>query len=365
MQKIRLGVIGGGYMGKAHAIAAHSVSAVMELDTAVELGGIAAGSPESAARYAAMFKAPRSFGSAQALIESDEIDAVVIASPQNTHLEFVKLCAAAGKPVMCEKPMGRTLAEAQAIAAAAKPVVNLVAYNYINTPASAYARKLIADGAIGEITWFRGEHNEDFMVEPLDSWRLYGDANGTLGDLAPHVIQCALAFCGPIDSLVADIKCRPESRRQSKSSNSNDDQIQFMCQFSSGANGFISSSRVAHGRKMGYAYEIHGTEGTIRFDQEDQNCLWLYQRDSGPNAGFQRILAGPAHGDYRFFCQGPAHGTGYQDQIIIEQANFFRAILGQQPAWPSFNDGAEVMRVVEAVRDSHKQSGWVSLSEQR
>lgn len=361
MKKIRLGVIGGGYMGKAHAIAAHSVSAVMELDASVELGGIAAGSPESAARYAQMFKAPRAFASAHELIASDQIDAVIIASPQDTHLEFVELCAAAGKPVMCEKPMGRTLPEAQAIAKAAESIVNLVAYNYINTPATAYARELIAQGAIGEITWFRGEHNEDFMVDALSTWRLVGDANGTLGDLAPHIIQCALAFCGPISALVADIKRRPESRRQAKTTESNDDQIQFMCQFTNGANGFISSSRVAHGRKMGYAYEIHGTEGTIRFDQEDQNVVWLYQRDSGPNAGFQRILAGPDHGDYRFFCQGPAHGTGYQDQIIIEQANFVRAILGIQPAWPSFNDGAEVMRVVDAVRNSYKQSGWVSL----
>lgn len=361
MKTIALGIIGGGYMGKAHAIAAHSVSAVMELDTRVILGGIAAGSAESAARYAKQFKAPQSFASAAELIASPDIDAVVIASPQDSHLEYVELCAAAGKPVMCEKPMGRTLPEAEAIAAAANSVTNLVAYNYINTPASAYARRLIAEGAIGEITWFRGEHNEDFMVDALSNWRLQGDANGTLGDLAPHIIQCALAFCGPIESLVADMTRRPESRRQSKATESNDDQVQFMCQFRNGANGFVSSSRVAHGRKMGYAYEIHGTEGTIRFDQEDQNCLWLYQRDGGPNAGFQRILAGPEHGDFRFFCQGAGHGTGYQDQIIIEQANFIRAILGQQPAWPSFSDGVEVMRVVEAVRTSYKQSGWVSL----
>jgi len=361
MKTIALGVIGGGYMGKAHSVAAHSVSAVMELDARVTLGGIAAGSAQSAARYALQYKAERSFSSAAELIRSPDIDAVIIASPQDTHLEFVQLCASAGKPVMCEKPMGRTLSEAQAIASAASNVTNLVGYNYINTPASAYARQLISDGAIGDITWFRGEHNEDFMVDGSDNWRLFGDANGTLGDLAPHAIQCALALCGPIDSLVADIKRRPESRRQCRETESNDDQIQFMCQFSNGANGFISSSRVAHGRKMGYAYEIHGTEGSIRFDQEDQNSLWLYLRESGPNAGFRRILAGPEHGDYRFFCQGPAHGTGYQDQIIIEQANFIRAILGDQPAWPSFQDGAEVMRVVEAIRDSYKQSGWISL----
>jgi len=352
-------------MGKAHAVAARSTSAVMELDADVQLKGIAASSHSSAQRYAQMFGAPIAFATAQELINSPEIDAVIIASPQETHLEYVQACARAGKPVLCEKPMGRNLAEAEKIAQAAGDLVNLVGYNYVNTPATAFARELIKSGAIGQITWFRGEHNEDFMVDAdSTNWRLQGDANGTLGDLAPHMVQCALTLCGPITSLVADMKRRPEVRGQDHTTESNDDQAQLMCQFANGANGILSFSRVAHGRKMGYAYEIHGTEGSIRFDQEDQNALWLYQRGDDPLSGFRKILAGPAHGDYRFFCQGPAHGTGYQDQIIIEQGNFYRAILGQQDAWPNFHDGVDVMRVIEAIRHSYNSAGWVSLQKQ-
>ena len=362
MKTLKVGVIGGGYMGKAHSVAVRATSAVFELDVNVELGGIAAASLDSAKRYAALFGAKEAFSDAHALINSPDIDAVIIASPQDTHLDYVQACAAAGKPVLCEKPMGRTLVEAEAIRDSARSIINQVGYNYINTPASAFARQLIREGAIGDITWFRGEHNEDFLVTAnSNNWRLTGDANGTLGDLAPHALQCALALCGGISELVADITSRPEVRQGTDPVNANDDQIQLMCRFKNGANGMISSSRVAHGRKMGYAYEIHGTEGSIRFDQEDQNSLWLYQRDESNLAGFRKILAGPLHGDYKYFCQGPAHGTGYQDQIMIEQANFYRSILNNTPAWPSFNDGVEVMRVVEAIRDSNKQSGWVSL----
>lgn len=363
MKKIAIGVIGGGYMGKAHSVAAKCVSAAMELNAQVTLGGVSASSPQSAARYAQLYGAERAYDSALDLINSDVIDAIVIASPQDTHLEYVKACAAAGKPVLCEKPMGRSLQEAQAIADAARSVVNLVAYNYVNTPATAYAKQLIDEGAIGDITWFRGEHNEDFGVdERFSLWRLKGEANGTLGDLAPHMVQCAQALCGEITSLVADVKCRAEVRGQNIDPEANDDQAQMMCQFANGANGFISFSRVAHGRKMGYAYEIHGTEGSIKFDQEDQNALWLYQRDESANGGFRKILAGPLHGEYRYFCQGPGHGTGFQDLIIIEQANFIRAILGEQPACPSFDDGVNVIRVIDAMRESYKHSRWVNLT---
>jgi inosose dehydratase len=101
----------------------------------------------------------------------------------------------------------------------------------------------------------------------------------------------------------------------------------MMVRFASGAMGHLYFSRAATGRKMGYAYEIHGTKGAIRFDQEDQNAVWLY-RAEGPEAtrGFTRILTGPEHPDYLPFCQGPGHGTGYQDQIIIEARDFLRAI---------------------------------------
>jgi predicted dehydrogenase len=114
---------------------------------------------------------------------------------------------------------------------------------------------------------------------------------------------------------------------------------------------------------MGYAYEIAGTKGAIRFDQEDQNALWLYEM-TGPEAtrGFRKILTGPAHPDYLPFCQGPGHGTGYQDQIIIEARDFLRAIETGEAIWPTFRDGHDVNRVIAAVIASSDQGAWCDIS---
>jgi predicted dehydrogenase len=142
----------------------------------------------------------------------------------------------------------------------------------------------------------------------------------------------------------------------------NDDQAQIMCQFNNGAQGHLFFSRVATGRKMGYAYEIHGTKGAIRFDQEDQNSIQLYLME-GPEAerGFRKILTGPAHPDYLPFCQGPGHGTGYQDQIIIEARDFLRAIETKNNIWPTFQEGMEVNQIVEAAHDSSSKRAWVKV----
>ena len=114
---------------------------------------------------------------------------------------------------------------------------------------------------------------------------------------------------------------------------------------------------------MGYAYEVTGTKGAIRFDQEDQNALWLY-RAEGPEAtrGFVKILTGPAHPDYAPFCQGPGHGTGYQDQIIIEARDFLRAIETQTPVWPTFADGLAVSEVIAAAMASSRAKAWVDVA---
>ena len=116
------------------------------------------------------------------------------------------------------------------------------------------------------------------------------------------------------------------------------------------------------GRKMGYAYDITGTKGAIRFDQEDQNALWLYRADDPADLrGFRKILTGPEHPDYLAFCQGPGHGTGYQDQIIIEARDFLHAIATGTSVWPTFRDGMEVNRIIEAARISAASGAWIEL----
>jgi predicted dehydrogenase len=366
MTQIGIGIVGGGYMGKAHAVAMAAVGAVFETALRPRLEMVCATSDASAERYRTAYSFNRATTDWRVLVSDPAVEAVIIASPQSTHREIAEAAFALGKPVLCEKPMGASLDESIAMVAAAEDAgaINMTAFNYIRTPASQYARQLIADGVIGDLTWFRGEHTEDFLADPTApaTWRTTGVANGTMGDLAPHMLNAALALIGPIKSLIAEVETVHTDRPGGTVTN--DDHGQMMCRFENGAMGAMYFSRIATGRKMGYAYEIIGTKGAIKFDQEDQNAIWLYQMD-GPEAqrGFTKILTGPAHPDYLPFCQGPGHGTGYQDQIIIEAKDFLEAIAAGQNKWPTFRDGMEVNKIVAAALTSSDAKAWVNVTD--
>ncbi len=364
MAEIGIGILGGGYMGKAHAVAMSAVGAVFNTVLRPRLEMVGASSLASAEKYRDAFGFNRAAANWQELVEDPRVEAIVIASPQSTHRVIAEAAFALNKPDQCETPMGTSMEHSEAMVAAAEEsgCVNMVAYNYIRTPASQYARTLIADGVIGDITWFRGEHTEDFYADPKApaSWRTEGDANGTMGDLAPHMINAALALVGPVRSVMAEIEQVHEDRPGGKVTN--DDHGQMMTRFENGAMGHMYFSRIATGRKMGYAYEITGTKGAIRFDQEDQNALWLYlMDDKDADRGFRKILTGPAHPDYEPFCQGPGHGTGYQDQIIIEAKDFLEAIHSGASVWPTFRDGLAVKHIVEAAMESSRTKSWQPL----
>lgn len=368
MTEIGIGLVGGGYMGKAHAVALSAVGAVFDTPLRPRLEVIAATSPDSAERYRKAYGFARGTADWRDLVADPRVQAVVIASPQSTHRAIAEAAFAAGKPVFCEKPLGASLEDAQAMVAAAEAsgAPNMIGFNYVRTPATQFVRQLLAEGAIGDITWFRGEHTEDFLADPdlPSTWRTRDRANGCMGDLAPHPINCMLALMGPVAELSARIETVHATRPGPTGPEpvTNDDHAQLMLRFASGAMGHLYVSRTATGRKMGYAYEIHGTKGAIRFDQEDQNAVHLY-RAEGPEAtrGFTRILTGPAHPDFLAFCQGPGHGTGYQDQIIIEARDFLTAIHSGQPVWPTFRDGLAVWQLVDTAFESSVSGRWVAV----
>ncbi len=367
---IGIGIIGGGYMGKAHSVAMSAVGAVFGTKLRPVLEMICTTSDAGAAQKAKAFGFNRSTSDWRALVSDSGVDAIVIASPQETHREIAAAAFKLGKPVFCEKPLGASLADSRAMVAAAEAsgAVNMCGFNYIRTPASQLARDIIASGEIGDITYFRGEHTEDFLADPdaPSTWRTQGASNGTMGDLAPHMINGALALIGPIERLIADIETVHNMRpgADGPEAVTNDDHGQFLCRFENGVMGMLYFSRIATGRKMGYAYEVFGTRGGIRFDQEDQNALWLYKSDAaGGRRGYTKILTGPEHPDYEPFCQGPGHGTGYQDQIIIEARDFLKAIETGEPVWPTFRDGMMVNQVVEAARLSQQKNQWVSVAD--
>jgi predicted dehydrogenase len=362
--QIGVGIIGGGYMGKAHSVAMGAVAAVFDTALRPSLEIICTTTETGAADKARQFGFKRSTSHWQAVVDDPAVHAIVIASPQNTHQEIALAALARGKHVLCEKPLGLSLAESRAMLAAAEKsgCIHMVGFNYIRTPASQLARQIIGRGEIGDVTFLRAEHTEDFLsdAEIPGNWRTEGRANGNMGDLSPHIINAAFALAGPISSLVADIKTVYPTRGGVPVTN--DDQSAIMCRFANGAMGQLFVSRVAAGRKMGYAYEIYGTKGSIRFDQEDQNALWLY-RSHGDEArrGFTKILTGPLHPDFKPFCLGAGHGTGYQDQIIIEAKDFLQAIHDKTLRWPTFRDGMLVNQVVEACWLSHEQRRWVDI----
>ena len=366
MAEIGIGIVGGGYMGKAHAVAMSAVGPTFDTPLRPRLEMVAATSEASAERHRAALGFARATGDWRTLVADPAVEAIVIASPPSTHRAIAEAALALGKPVLCEKPLAPSLACARAMVerAEAAGAATMTGFNYPRTPATQEARRLVAEGALGDVVWFRAEHTEDFLADPCApaTWRTTGAANGTMGDLAPHPIDLALLLMGPIEGVVAMVETVHAERPGGAVTN--DDQAQWMCRFANGAMGQMHASRVHTGRKMGYAYEVVGTRGAIRFDQEDQNALHLH-RAEGPERGrgLTRILAGPEHGDYAAFCRGAGHGTGYVDQIVIEARDFLHAIHSGEAVRPTFRDGLAVAEVVEAVRASAASARWTRVGE--
>ena len=362
--------MGTGYMGKAHAVALQAVGARFDTGLRPVCEVICSTTAAGAARKAAEYGFNASTSRWQELVSNPRVEAIVIASPQTTHRAIALAAFAAGKPVFCEKPLGASLddARAMAAAAAASGIINMVGFNYIRAPAMQLAHQMIRGGEIGDLVHVRAEHAEDFLSDPEApaNWRTRDACAGNLGDLSPHIINAVLRLVGPIERLVADVQTVHAARlgENGREAVANDDQANLLCRFESGTMGSITVSRVATGRKMGYAVEITGTKGALRFDAEDQNALWFYDaRLRRGRQGFAKLRTGPEHPDFGAFCEGAGHGTGYGDQIVIEARDFLKAIETRAAIFPTFRDGLEVSRVIAAAFRSHEERRWVRIAE--
>ncbi len=364
MPDIGIGIVGGGYMGKRHAVAMSAVHPTFETALRPRLVSVAATSLTSAERHRDRFGFDRAADGWQALVADPDVDAVIVTTYPDTHREIAEAALALGKAVLCEKPLADTIENARAMvhAATGSSAADMTAFNYIRTPATQEARRLIASGALGRIIHIRATYREDYFADPSRpaSWRGHGRLNGVLGDLASHAINLVLGLGGPIEAVLTHFETVfPERGGEAVDT---EDQVDMILRFASGVQGNLHVSRVATGAKMGYTYEVIGTEGSLRFDQEDQNSLHLY-RTSDPQRqrGFTRILTGPDHPDMAAFCEGPGHGTGYNDQITIEARDFLHAIETGTAAPSTFADGLAVAEITEAVFASHGAGGWAKV----
>ncbi|NOZ31978.1 MAG: Gfo/Idh/MocA family oxidoreductase [Alphaproteobacteria bacterium] len=360
MKSIGIGLIGTGFMGKCHALAYGAVKAVFGDVPAPRLEVLCDTPLEHAETMASQFGFGRATDDWRALIADPAVDLVSITTPNRMHREMAMAALAAGKHVHCEKPMALTLDEAFEMAAAAgnAPGRTMVGYNYIRNPAFIHAQKLVTEGAIGRLTHFRGQVDEDYQADPDLEWTwraTRADAGlGALGDMGCHLVSVAMGLAGPIDSLIADIQTiyetRPEPGGQSSKPVENEDVASALVRFTSGIQGILTTSRSAWGRKCFLAFEIHGDKGMIRIDFERMNELMLYQ-NTGPVAeqGFKRVLTSPAHEPYGRFCPAPGHQLGFNDLKLIEVHAFLTAIAKNKPAYPSFADALEIEKVIHAI----------------
>ncbi len=371
MKRYRIGLIGSGYIGRAHSIALQEVGAVFpEVATPVcEI--LADRDAATAAKSAADMGFSRSTGDWRELIADPAVDAVDICSPNYLHKEMALAAIAAGKHVWCEKPLALDSAEAKEVAdaAARAGVVHLIGFNYSLNPLIRLAQAMIADGSIGTVMGFSGRYFEDYMADPAvpHSWRCVRKlaGAGALADLGSHLIDMAEILLGPIESVFADLETVHAKRRAANGDMlpvENEDIARSLVRFARGVGGSFEISRVATGFKCGLTFTVFGSHGAISFDQERMNELRHFSSaDPADRRGFRTILAGPQHPDYAPFCPAPGHGLGINDLKVIEARNFLRAMDGGAAAKPGFDVGLRVQRVMDAMERSHAAGTWTKV----
>jgi predicted dehydrogenase len=373
MKEIGIGLIGTGFMGKAHAMAYAAAAGVFpDLPLHPRLVAVADTSEEAAKRTASSFGFQHATTDWRSLLSNPSIDVISITTPNALHREMALAAAKAGKHIHCEKPLAPTAKDAAEMvqAAQAAGVVTQVGYNYIKNPLLKLAKQMIAAGELGEIVNFRGIHAEDYMADPEIpyNWRTDGSGGGgAISEIGSHIIGMARFLVGPIVALSADlqtvIKTRPEApgsavRKDVKV----DDIANILVQFAGGFGGTIEANWAAHGRKMQLGFEITGTKGSLAFSQDRLNELQYY-RTAGPSrtAGFMRIEAGAQHAPYGEFCPAPGHQLGFGDLKTIEMAEFITAIAGGAKQGPDFEEALKIQRVIDVALESSKSRRWATV----
>jgi predicted dehydrogenase len=375
MKMIKVGLIGTGFMGKAHAIAFHGAPVVFQLSAGIELEMVAETGMDLARQKAAELHFNRYTDDWRTLVNDPGIDVVDICSPNYLHKEMALAAIAAGKHVYCEKPLALTAEDGlkMTLAAEAAGVKTLVGFNYAKNPTIQLAREIIAGGEIGKVVHFRGTHNEDYLRDPKTphSWRLTRElaGSGTLGDMGAHIVNMAMYLVGDIVEIAADMQTVHSRRPQPGSPNSlatveNDDQVHMMVRFTNEAMGTLESSRIAWGRKNSLWFEVTGSRGSIIYDQERSSELQLFTDDQqSSREGFKRILLGAEHPDYGQFCVASGHGLGFNDQKTVEVRDLVEGIVAGRTMWPQFRDAYKVSRVLDGAELAHSQHRWVTLTE--
>lgn len=375
--QLGVAMIGYAFMGAAHSQGWRTAPRTFDLPQEPVMKTIV-GRNESRVKEAAHKLGWESYSTDwRTVLERDDIDVVDICTPGDTHRDIAVAALAAGKHVLCEKPLANSVEEAkdmarQAHAAAAGGVVAMLGFTYRRVPAIQLARKLVADGRIGTIRHVRAQYLQDWLVDPAApyTWRLNKNraGSGALGDTGAHIIDLTQFITGQLitdvtGTLNTFITERSETPGAEPQRVTVDDAASFLAVFDGGASGVFEATRFATGRKNSIRVEINGSLGSLAFDFEDMNVLHFYDgTNPSEEAGFRRILVTEPEHAYVAHWWPAGHVLGYENPFSHQVADLVEAIsTGQQPR-PSFDDGLQVQRVLAAVERSSASRLWASVN---
>ncbi len=385
-RSIGIGVIGMGWMGQVHSRSYRQITDRYR-DTNIQpqlvicADEVQARSTEAQARFG--FRTSTSDW--REVIADPEVEAISITAPNHLHLPIAEAAAQQGKHIYCEKPVGRSPQETAQIEAAARQmnVLSLVGYNYRWPPLVQYARELIRDGKLGQLTHYRGRFLVGYASHPQGvlSWRFQHELAGlgALGDLMSHVIDMAHMLIGPVSEVIGNkhtfIPERPvatagEGTHFSVSTGgrlepvTNEDYVGALVRFANGVQGTFEVCRVISGSKCQMAFEVHGTKGALKWDFERMNELSVFLPEEVPGChdGFVRIASGPSHPSHARFNPGPAVGLGYDDLKLIEASQFLRSISSGEQREPGFTEALAVAQVQAAIIRSWERARWEEVA---
>lgn len=371
--RLRIGLIGSGFMGKAHAFGYTSAARVFDLACEPELHTLADLTPESARNAASALGFTHATVDWRALVTNPEIDVVNITAPNALHKEMALAAIAAGKHVYCEKPLATMVTDAREMAEAAEAagVKTQVGFNYLCNPMLGLAREMIVAGELGQIRGYRGLHAEDYMADASGTFSFRHDqaGGGALADIGSHALATAEFLmgpaAGPIVQVMGDCVTMIHERPDVQGSVHKilvDDVSRAFLRFANGATGSIEGNWIATGRKMQHDFEIYGTKGALAFSQEHFNELHFFSTDDRRGRqGFRRLEAGPDHAPYGLFCVAPGHQLGFNDLKAIEVAGFIAAIAGSQVEPFNFHAGLRIQTLVETIHASSRERCWKTV----
>lgn len=371
---IRIGLIGTGLMGRIHTNGYKRLTDFFpEYEYAPVLQACCSRNPERAQAFADQWGYKSIETDWRKIIARDDIDAVDICTPNDKHAEIAIAAAAAGKMILCEKPLARTVDEAEEMlkAVEAAGVKNTVWYNYRRIPAVTLAKQIVDSGKLGKIFHYRANFLQDWTINPDlpqggDAlWRLDAEAagSGVTGDLLAHCIDTAMWINGGIKDVSAMTETFIKERVHQASGQVQkvgiDDACIFHCHFDNGSLGLFEATRYARGHKALYTFEINGEHASIRWDLHDLTRLEYFDHaDESQVRGWRSIhVTDPDH-PYMKRWWIPGTSIGYEHSFIHQVADFFKSLETGEPCAPTFRDAFETQKVCEAVIESAKDKSW-------